>query len=194
MEPTLPQGIAPKVPQEEMTMEQRIAAAKLLMVELEGALTDGVSHLAPDGGETLPLYRADILGLEAWLKAGRSLVIVARPGLAAAEALAQRLGAGLRTSGGDKDILFKQVTWENQVKTMETVYMGRDFDDLPALGLAGLAVLPARGSPCGCAAFATWSPRPRPDAARCVSWWTAFWPTTCLRRFKHARFRKARCL
>lgn len=142
MEPTLPHAIAPKVPQEEMTLEQRIAAAKLLMVELEGALTDGVSHLAPDGSESLSLYRADILGLEAWLKAGRALVIVARPGLAVAETLAQRLGATLRTSGGDKDILFKQVTWEYQFKSTETVYMGRDFDDLPALGLAGMAVCP----------------------------------------------------
>ncbi|MBU4278402.1 MAG: hypothetical protein KKC30_16795 [Proteobacteria bacterium] len=142
MEPTLPQGIAPKVPQEEMTLEQRVAAAKLLMVELEGGLTDGVSYLAPDGTESISLYRADILGLEAWLKAGRMLVIVARPGLAVAEELASRLGATLRTSGGDKDILLKQVTWENQVKSMEAVYLGRDFDDLPALGLAGLAACP----------------------------------------------------
>ncbi|MCB2193280.1 MAG: hypothetical protein KQI62_17035 [Deltaproteobacteria bacterium] len=142
METTLPQGIEPKVPQEEMTLEQRIAAAKLLMVELEGALTDGVSQLAPDGSESISLYRADILGLEAWLKAGRMLVIVARPGLEAAETLATRLGASLRTSGGDKDILFKQVTWENEVKAPESVYLGRDFDDLPALGLAGLAACP----------------------------------------------------
>ncbi|MCF8043711.1 MAG: hypothetical protein K9L19_15895 [Desulfarculaceae bacterium] len=142
MEPTIPQAIAPKVPQEEMAMEQRIAAAKLLMVELEGGLTDGVSYLSADGSESLALYRADVLGLESWLKAGRMLVIVARPGLAVAEELASRLGATLRTSGGDKDILFKQVTWEQQVKSMEAVYLGRDFDDLPALGLAGLAVCP----------------------------------------------------
>ncbi len=142
MEPTLPQALAPRVPQEEMTLEQRIAAAKLLVVELEGALTDGLTRLAPDGGESIDLYRADILGLEAWLKAGRALVIVARPGLAVAETLASRLGATLRTSGGDKDILFKQVIWENQVKAPEAVYLGRDFDDLPALGIAGLAACP----------------------------------------------------
>ncbi|MBU1275202.1 MAG: hypothetical protein KJ720_07475 [Proteobacteria bacterium] len=142
MEPTLPHAITPKVPQEEMTLEQRITVAKLLMVELEGALTDGLSYLAPGGAESVALYRADILGLEAWLKAGRSLVIVARPGLAVAQELAQQLGATLRTSGGDKDVLFKQVTWENQVKATEAVYLGRDLDDLPALGLAGLAVCP----------------------------------------------------
>lgn len=134
--------LAPKVPLEEMSLEQRIGAAKLLMVELEGGLSDGVSYLAPDGGETLPLYRADILGLESWLAAGRLLVLVARPGLAAAEALARRLGAVLRTSGGDKGILFKQAVWENQVSPVEAVYLGRDMDDLPALGLAGLAACP----------------------------------------------------
>lgn len=134
--------LAPKVPLEEMTLEQRIGAAKLLMVELEGGLSDGMSYLAPDGKETLPLYRADILGLESWVAAGRLLVLVARPGLDAAEALARRLGALLRTSGGDKGILFKQAVWENQVSPHEAVYLGRDMDDLPALGLAGLAACP----------------------------------------------------
>ena len=139
---SLPTAIKPRVPMEEQPLEELIPRAKLLLVELEGALSDGVSTLGPDGAESINLYRADILGLEAWLEAGRQLVILARPGLAAAEALAERLGAVLRTTGGDKDILFKQVIWELQTQAERTVYLGRDMDDLPALGLAGVAACP----------------------------------------------------
>ena len=139
---SLPAAVKPRAPQEEKPLEQRIAEARILLVELEGALTDGLTSFGPGGAESFNLYRADILGLEAWQEAGRKLVIVARPELAAAEDLAARLGAVLRTSGGDKDILFKQVIWENGFQPGQAVYLGRDFDDLPALGLAGLAACP----------------------------------------------------
>jgi len=139
---SLPAAIKPHIPQEERPLEQCIAEVKMLLVELEGALTDGLTIMGPDGAESLSLYRADILGLERWVAAGRQLVLLARPGLALAEPLAERLGASLRTTGGDKDILFKQVIWENQVQASQAAYLGRDMDDLPALGLAGLAVCP----------------------------------------------------
>jgi len=139
---SLPAAVMPRVPQEERPLEQCIAEVKMLLVELEGALSDGLIQVGPDGSESLSLYRPDVLGLEAWVAAGRQLVILARPGLALAEPLAARLGAVLRTTGGDKDILFKQVIWENQVRPTQAAYMGRDMDDLPALSLAGLAVCP----------------------------------------------------
>ncbi|MCF8033874.1 MAG: hypothetical protein K9K66_16925 [Desulfarculaceae bacterium] len=139
---SMPAAVKPHVPQEERPLEQCMAEAKMLMVELEGGLSDGLTTLGPDGAESLSLYRADILGLEAWVEAGRKLVLLARPDLALAEPLAQRLGASLRTTGGDKDILFKQVIWENEIIAAQAAYMGRDMDDLPALGLAGLAVCP----------------------------------------------------
>ncbi|MCB2225705.1 MAG: hypothetical protein KQH53_03425 [Desulfarculaceae bacterium] len=143
---SLPSATKPHVPQEERPLEQCIAEAKMLLVELEGALSDGLTTLHPDGSESVELFRADILGLEAWVAAGRQLVILARPGLAVAEVLAERLGALLRTTGGDKDVLFKQVIWENEMQAGQAAYMGRDMDDLPALGLAGLAVCPPEAS------------------------------------------------
>lgn len=139
---SLPAGVKPRIPQEERPLEQCIAEVKMLMVELEGGLGDGLTILHPDGSESLGLFRPDLLGLEAWAAAGRKLVILARPGLAVAEVLAERLGALLRTTGGDKGILFKQVIWENELQAGQAAYLGRDLDDLPALGLAGLAVCP----------------------------------------------------
>jgi 3-deoxy-D-manno-octulosonate 8-phosphate phosphatase (KDO 8-P phosphatase) len=131
-----------QTPAAERSLAERLAAAHTLVVEIEGVITDGRSLLAPDGGESLFIFRPDIWALEGWLAAGRGLVIVSRPGLSAAEALAQRLGALYRPAGGDKGLVLKQTAFDLTCKVDQVCYLGRDLDDLPALTIAGLAVCP----------------------------------------------------
>ncbi|RJX29174.1 MAG: hypothetical protein C4525_14855 [Desulfarculus sp.] len=135
-------SLEPKTPAAERTLEERLAAVRALMLEVEGVLTDGRSLLAPDGSESLFTFRPDIWALEGWLAAGRGLVLISRPGLAAAEALAQRLGALYRPAGGDRGLLLKQTAFDLACKTEQVCYLGRDLDDLPALTIAGLAACP----------------------------------------------------
>ncbi len=131
--------LAPKAPQQERTLEERIASVTLLAIELEGVITDGVSLMGPGGDESIRTYRPDIWALENWLAAGRHLVIIARPGLAAAEALADKLGCLHRPAAGDKGILFKQTLFDLQLKDENGGYLGCDLDDLPALTVANFS-------------------------------------------------------
>lgn len=135
-------SLEPKTPAEDKTLEQRLADIQVLMMEMEGVLSDGGIILGPDGGQSLTVYRPDLYALEGWLAAGRQLVIFARPGLAAAEALAQDLGVLYRPAAGDKGLLFKHTAFDLQCRQERACYLGRDLDDLPALTIAGLAACP----------------------------------------------------
>jgi 3-deoxy-D-manno-octulosonate 8-phosphate phosphatase (KDO 8-P phosphatase) len=139
-------SLEPKAPHQEMTLAQRLASVKLLAIEVEGVISDGVSLMGPDGSESIKTYRPDVWAMENWLAAGRQLVIVSRPGLAAAEALAEKLGCLYRPSAGDKGLLHKQTMFDLQLRTEDGAYLGCDLDDLPALTVAGLAICPAQAS------------------------------------------------
>lgn len=141
MQTDIPQ-LEAQTPAAERTLAERLAAVTTLLVEVEGVISDGRSLLGPDGSESLFTYRPDIWALEGWLAAGRGLVLISQPGLAAAEALAQRLGALYRPAGGDKGLLLKQTAFDIQCKVDQVCYLGRDLDDLPALTIAGLAACP----------------------------------------------------
>ena len=139
-------SLEPKAPAQERTLAERIASVTLLAMEVEGVISDGVSLMGPDGSESIKTYRPDVWAMENWLAAGRQLVIVSRPGLAAAEALAEKLGCLYRPSAGDKGLLHKQTMFDLQLRDAQGAYLGCDLDDLPALTVAGLAICPAQAS------------------------------------------------
>lgn len=123
-----------------MTPEQRAARIRLLVLDVDGVLTDGRLFYGPDGevikafdvrdGHGIKMLQAH--GVEVAILSARSSAIVARR--------ARDLGIVRVLQGhSDKSAGWRQLLNETGVPAGEAGYIGDDLPDLPVLGSAGLA-------------------------------------------------------
>ena len=127
-----------------MTLDARAARVKLLLLDVDGVLTDGKVLMHADGSES---KRFDI-------KDGAALVWAQRVGLrvglisARPSAVTERRAAELRIlllvqSHGPKVRAYQQILRKEKLDDAEIAYMGDDLLDLPVLTRVGLAAAPA---------------------------------------------------
>ena len=138
--------LEPKVPQAEKTLTDLMSEVSLLVVEVEGVLSDGRTLVGPDGGESLFIHRADEIALKTWREEGRQVVIMARSDLTAAAAWCQARGLAFRPHTGAKVPALQAVIFEHQMTPHQICYVGALVDDLPPMMVAGLAAAPGDAS------------------------------------------------
>ena len=126
------------------TLEARAARIKLLLLDVDGVLTDGKILMHADGSES---KRFDI-------KDGAALVWAQRVGLrvgllsARPSAVTERRAAELRIrllvqSHGPKVRAYQQILRKEKLEDADVAYMGDDLLDLPVLTRVGFSAAPA---------------------------------------------------
>lgn len=127
-----------------MSIDARAARIRLILLDVDGVLTDGKVYLHGDGSET---KRFDIKDGAAIVWAGRAGLTVGWLSARASAATAQRaaqLGVSLVRQGvASKLAAYEQMVREQGMSDAEVAYMGDDLLDLPVLARAGLAAAPA---------------------------------------------------
>jgi 3-deoxy-D-manno-octulosonate 8-phosphate phosphatase (KDO 8-P phosphatase) len=122
----------------------RCAPIELLVLDVDGVLTDGVIALDDRGVETKHFHVRDGAALVLWQKAGRRAAILSGRRSAAVEARAAELGiATLIQGAADKAAPFAALLAELGLEPRQVCAMGDDLADLPLLAAAGLAACPA---------------------------------------------------
>lgn len=123
-----------------MTPEQRAARIRLVVLDVDGILTDGRLYYGPDGeslkvfdvrdGHGIRMLAAH--GIETAILSARSSPIVARR--------ARELGIERVLQGrGDKAAGFRELLDATRLSPAQAAYVGDDLPDLPVLEEAGLA-------------------------------------------------------
>jgi 3-deoxy-D-manno-octulosonate 8-phosphate phosphatase KdsC-like HAD superfamily phosphatase len=135
--------LEPKAPQEKKDLDTLLAEAGVLVLEMEGVLTDGAALVGPDGAESLSVHGADARALAVWRQAGGKLVVVAREDLPAARAWCEAREIAFRTHQGRKAPMLQALLFELQAMPNDVCYAGADLDDLPAMLIAGVTAAPA---------------------------------------------------
>lgn len=130
----------PHVPQDAKDIPTLIKEVELLVIEMEGCLTDGGAVIDAQGDESITTCRADALGLTTWLENGGKLVVTAREKLIAAKAWCELYGFTYRKHRGVKNTMLNAVIFEHRLAPAQVCYLGSDLDDLPAMMIAGLSV------------------------------------------------------
>jgi len=126
----------------------RAARVRLLLLDVDGVLTDGRIVYADDGAELKRFHVRDGSGLKFWRGAGKRAAIVSGRSSAAVTRRAAELGVGpVHQAQGDKLPAFERVLAEVGVTAAEVCAVGDDLPDLPVLGRAGLAVAVADAAP-----------------------------------------------
>ena len=129
-------------------LADRARRIRLLLLDVDGVLTDGKILLHHDGTESKQFDIRDGTGIVLAQKAGiRVGLLSARQSAATIERAAQLRITLVRQGALDKRATYEEIRRELDLDDAEVAFMGDDLLDLPALRVAGFAAAPANAHP-----------------------------------------------
>ena len=125
-----------------------IAGLRLLVLDVDGVLTDGTVLYGAGDEEVKAFHTRDGAGLALWRDAGLALTFLTGRGGAAVQRRARELRVPrLWEKVRDKSAAFDEILAHFGCRAEETAVMGDDVPDLRILERAGFAAAPADASP-----------------------------------------------
>lgn len=130
-----------------LSLNARAERIRLILLDVDGVLTDGSVILHADGSESKEFHIRDGAAIVWAMQAGiRVGLLSARTSVATSQRAAQ-LGIRIVSQGiGSKTTEFARIIAEQRLDENEVAYMGDDLLDLGVLRRAGLAGAPADGA------------------------------------------------
>lgn len=125
-------------------MRERLRRIRLLLLDVDGVLTDGSIIYDAQGIETKAFDVKDGHGLKLLQRSGVQVGIITGRQSEVVNIRARELGIEIVYQGAkDKLVPFEEILQNLQLAADEVAYMGDDLPDLPVLRRAGWAVAPA---------------------------------------------------
>ena len=119
---------------------------ELLLLDVDGVLTDGTIIYTHDGGESKGFNTRDGFGLRMLQDAGVAVgVITARTSEAVSRRAADLGFAHVYQGQKDKAAVYREILVQTGLDRNQTAYMGDDLMDLPLLTRVGCSFAPADG-------------------------------------------------
>jgi 3-deoxy-D-manno-octulosonate 8-phosphate phosphatase (KDO 8-P phosphatase) len=129
------------------TLRDRCLAVELLVLDVDGVLTDGGIVLG-GGLELKQFHVRDGSGLKAWRDSGQRAAVVTGRRSAAVELRAAELGIEFVVQGAsDKLAAYRDICERAKVAAAAVCAVGDDLPDVPLLKVSGLAVAVADACP-----------------------------------------------
>jgi 3-deoxy-D-manno-octulosonate 8-phosphate phosphatase (KDO 8-P phosphatase) len=129
-------------------LASRAAKIELLLLDVDGVLTDGSIVYTADGVEIKRFHVRDGSGLKFWHNRGKRSAILSGRKSSAVVLRAAELGVGPVLQGRpDKLPAFEALLAETGLRPEQVCAVGDDLPDLPVLRRAGLAVAVADACP-----------------------------------------------
>jgi 3-deoxy-D-manno-octulosonate 8-phosphate phosphatase (KDO 8-P phosphatase) len=126
----------------------RSAPIELLVVDVDGVLTDGAIVVDDRGVESKHFHVRDGLAYSLWHRAGKHSAILSGRRAEVVERRAAELGIDHVGQGlDDKTVPFRALLAKLGLEARQACYVGDDLVDLPVLRAAGLAACPADAVP-----------------------------------------------
>lgn len=120
---------------------QKLKSIQLLLLDVDGVLTDGTIIYNHDGSETKIFNVKDGLGLKLAMKAGIKVGIVSGRKSPALDYRCRDLGIPYAFGGiQDKARILERIVGLTGVVPENTAYIGDDLPDLPLMRLIGLSI------------------------------------------------------
>jgi 3-deoxy-D-manno-octulosonate 8-phosphate phosphatase (KDO 8-P phosphatase) len=126
----------------------RLAAVRLLVLDVDGVLTDGGLYYGPSGEETKRFDVQDGLAMAAAPRAGLSLAVISgRASAAVARRLAELGVTEVHQGIADKGGALAAIVARLGLDLSAVAAMGDDLTDLPLMKQVGLALAPRNAAP-----------------------------------------------
>lgn len=121
---------------------------RLLLLDVDGVLTDGSITYLSGGGESKSFNTQDGLGIKLLQESGVAVGIITARTSEAVERRARDLRfAHVFQGQEDKLTVYEAILKETGLRPPQTAYMGDDLMDLPLLNRVGFAAAPANAVP-----------------------------------------------
>ncbi len=138
------QGLSPN----RQTARARSKKIRLLLLDVDGVLTDGTLTYGGSNDESKSFNTQDGFGIRLLQEVGIGVGVITARKSALVQRRAEELKMGYIYQGiADKMTAFNEITKISGLKPFEIAYMGDDWLDLRILQRVGLAVSPANGVP-----------------------------------------------
>jgi len=126
----------------------RAARIRLLVLDVDGVLTDGGLYYGADGESVKRFSVQDGLAMVAARRAGLGLAVVSGRASAAVERRLSELGVSEIHQGvGDKSAILDDLMSRLALRSAQVAAMGDDLPDLPLLRRVGVALAPRNAVP-----------------------------------------------
>lgn len=126
---------------------ERLAAIRLLAMDVDGVLTDGGIFLTAEG-ESKRFHVADGLGLRLALNGGLIVAWISGRASVVVERRAAELGiTHLYQGASNKSAPMAELMGRYTLSAAHVAYVGDDWNDLPAFSVAGVKFAPANAAP-----------------------------------------------
>jgi len=128
-------------------VRKKAASIRLLLLDVDGVLTDGRIIIDERGMETKQFHVRDGQGIALLLRSGIDVGFITARSSRSVRHRAKELGVRLVHQGvRNKLDVYNEIKRERGLQDEQVAYMGDDVVDLPTLRRAGLAVTVADGS------------------------------------------------
>lgn len=135
---------------EDKNLLRELAKIKLLALDFDGVMTDGLVYVDQDGREHVRCSRKDGMGIGLLKKNGVEVCVISTEKNPVVLKRCQKLKIpctqGIESSDGKGEIL-KRFIKEKGFSLKEVAYVGDDVNDLVPLKLAGVPITVADGHP-----------------------------------------------
>jgi 3-deoxy-D-manno-octulosonate 8-phosphate phosphatase (KDO 8-P phosphatase) len=132
----------------EAELAARLAAIRLLTLDVDGVLTDGRIYVDDDGRETKAYFAGDGIGIRRLQDAGVKVAFVSGSPSKSVRHRADRLGVEHVLQGtNDKLPGWRALVARLGLAAADCAHMGDDLPDLPVLRASGLAFTVAHAPP-----------------------------------------------
>jgi len=119
----------------------KLANIQLLVVDVDGVLTDGSLIINPDGSESKSFSTLDGHGLRLWRRAGLKVAFLSGRVSGPTQYRAQQLGIDYCLQDcHDKLSSLEQLLKQTGLSAEQVAYIGDDLPDLPPIRCAGFGV------------------------------------------------------
>lgn len=123
---------------------ERCRSIELIVLDVDGVLTDGRIIINDDGVESKNFCVRDGTGLYLWRKAGKRAAILSGRSARVVDRRAAELGIAPVVQGAsEKRAALQEMLESLRLSPRQACFMGDDLPDLPALLAAGVAACPA---------------------------------------------------
>jgi 3-deoxy-D-manno-octulosonate 8-phosphate phosphatase (KDO 8-P phosphatase) len=131
-----------------MKLEDRCKAIELLLVDVDGVMTNGHVVFDNQGIETKHFHIRDGLGIKLWQRAGYRFGLVTGRSSHIVKVRAAELGVDIvRQTAEDKLSATLEILQQLGLSLSQLAYVGDDLPDLPVVRAAGLGVAVADACP-----------------------------------------------
>jgi 3-deoxy-D-manno-octulosonate 8-phosphate phosphatase (KDO 8-P phosphatase) len=129
---------------ETRTLGEKAAAVRLILLDVDGVLTDGMVTIYGDGAESKRFHIRDGIALVWAQRAGLTVGLLSARQSATTTQRAAQLGITLVHQGvASKIDTYDQIVGDMVLTDADVAYMGDDIVDLAVLGRVGLSAAPA---------------------------------------------------